>query len=228
MNRTLRALFPLAMLACATPSLMADVTMRLTGKVTSKDGKPVAGAKIALKKLDTGWHRDLVTDADGVYSQAGLQPDKDKNFEVTITKDGFSTRVKRIAVPLQGSSLTVDFTIYRPGETPLDADAADFSVAATAAVPTAPAVDPALKEDSEARAAFNAAIPLYNDKKYAEALPGLASAYKGITDAVATMKDEEAKAESQALVPTVAMAYGLALHQLGKDDDAIEPLSRVV
>ena len=226
MNRTLRALFPLAIIACATPSLMADVTMRITGKVLAKDGKPVAGAKIVLKKVDTGWTRELTTDAEGVYSQAGLQPDKDKNFEVTITKDGFTPHVKRIAVPLVGSSMTIDFHLYRAGETPLEEDAADFSAAATTTA--APAVDPSLKEDADARAAFNAAIPLYNAKQYAEALPNLATAYKGITDAVATMKDEQAKADSQALIPTVARAYGMALHEVGKDDEAIEPLSRAV
>ena len=219
MNRNLRALFPLAILACATPSLMADVTMRITGKVMGKDGQPVAGAAMTIKKLDNGWTREITTDSNGVYSQAGLQPDLNKNYEITIKKDGFSTSVQHIAVPLVGSSMTKDFTLYKPGEANPDAPA-------TAAA--APSVDPALKEDSEARAAFNAAIPLYNDKKYAEALPNLEKAYKGMNDAVAAMKDETAKADSQTQLPVMAKAYGLALHQLGKDDDAIAPLASVV
>ena len=225
MNRTLRALVPAAVLACAAVPLLADVTMRITGHVTDKDGKPVSAAKVAILKTDTGWRREVQTDSNGVYSQAGLAPDKGNNYEITISKDGFSNHVKRIGVPLLGSSYSQDFTIYRPGETPLPADAADFAATPNT---TSPALDPALKEDADARAAFNTAIPLYNAKQYAEALPNLEKAYKGMSDAVATMKDESAKADSQAQLPSMSKAYGLALHQTGKDDEAIAPLSQLV
>ena len=226
MNRNLRALFPLAILAASAPSLMADVTMRITGKVTTKDGKPIPGAKLVIKKVDNGWMREILTDSNGIYSQAGLQPDLKKNYEITISKDGYSTHVKRISVILQGSSFTEpDFILYAPGEAPLPDDEADFAPAAGTA---SSAADPALKEDADARAAFNAAVPLYQAKNYAGALPNLEKAYTGMTHAVATMKDEAAKTDSQSLLPSVGKAYGLALHQVGKDDDAIAPLSSVV
>lgn len=219
MNRTLRALIPMAGLLCLATPLKADVTMRLTGKVTTKDGTPVAGAKVIIHKIDTGWRREVETDAKGVYSQAGLAPDRDPHYELTVSKDGFATLTTRVAVPLVGSSITKDLTLYLPSEAPPDA---------SQPAATAPPADPAAKEDADARAAFNAAIPLYNAKQYAEALPNLEKAYKGMSDAIATMKDEAAKADSQALLPSISKAYGLALHEAGKDDEAIPLLSQLV
>ncbi|HXC16130.1 MAG TPA: carboxypeptidase regulatory-like domain-containing protein [Holophagaceae bacterium] len=218
MNRTLRALVPTLLLASASLALHAEQFDRIAGFVHTVDGKPIAGAKVVLQRLDITWRVEMTTDGKGQFSRAGIIPTSSVSYQITITKDGFAPLTQKFAMELSGDTIHKDFTMLLPGE------------ASTGAQPgtAAPADDPAMKEDADARVAFNTAIPLYNAKQYAEALPNLEKAYKGMTDAAATMKDETAKADSQALLPTISKAYGLALHQTGKDDEAIAPLSQLV
>lgn len=214
MNRNLRVLIPALLLASTCLTLQAEEFDRLVGFVHTQAGKPVAGAKVVLQRLDIHWKVEMTTDDKGQFSRAGIVPTSSVSYQITITKDGFAPLTESFAMQLSGDSIHKDFTLQPPGAQP-DGKA-----------PAPP--DPALKEDADARTAFNTAIPLYNAKQYAEALPALEKAYKGMTDAVATMKDEAAKADSQALLPTIAKAYGLALHQTGKDDEAIAPLTQLV
>ncbi|HET8901734.1 MAG TPA: tetratricopeptide repeat protein [Holophagaceae bacterium] len=215
MNRTLRALIPTLLLASASLTLHAETFDRLIGTVHTSDGKPVAGAKVLLQRLDMNWKVEMTTDSKGEFSRAGIVPTSAEAYQVTITKDGFATFVQKFRMEVSSDTIRKEFTLSLPGEAGNNGG-------------SAPAPDPALKEDADARAAFNTAIPLYNAKQYAEALPNLEKAYKGMTDAVATMKDETAKADSQSLLPTIGKAYGLALHQTGKDDEAVAPLSQLV
>lgn len=219
MKRSLRALIPALLLAPACLTLHAETFDRLLGTVRDSSGAPVAGAKVVLSRLDMNWKVEMTTDAKGEFSRAGLVPLSAENYQVTISKDGFVNTVKAFALKVSSDTIRMDFSLYKPGE-PGAAQVSD------AAAPPAP--DPALKEDADARTAFNAAIPLYNAKQYAEALPSLEKAYKGMSDAAATMKDEAAKADSQAQLPMMAKAYGLALHKVGKDDEALVPLTSLV
>jgi tetratricopeptide (TPR) repeat protein len=216
MNRTLRALVPALLLASTSLALQAETFDRLVGAVHTSDGKPVAGAKVLLQRLDMNWKVEMSTDSKGEFARAGIVPTSAEVYQITITKDGFAPFVQKFKMEVSGDTIHKDFTLSLPGEAGNNGGSA------------APAPDPALKEDADARVAFNTAIPLYNAKQYAEALPDLEKAYKGMTDAVTTMKDETAKADSQALLPTISKAYGLALHQTGKDDEAIAPLSQLV
>ncbi len=218
MNRKLRALVPALILASAGLTLHAEQFDRLAGLVKGTDGKPVVGAKVVLQRLDMAWKVEMTTDAEGKFARAGIVPTSAVSYQVTITKDGYTPLIQKFAMQLSGDTVHKDFTLLLTSEAPAGAQPDG----------KAPAPDPAMKEDAEARAAFNTAIPLYNAKQYAEALPSLEKAYKGMTDAVATMKDEAAKADSAALLPNVGKAYGFALHQVGKDDDAIAPLSQIV
>lgn len=219
MNRSLRALLPALLLAPACLTLHAETFDRLLGTVRDSSGQPVAGAKVVLSRLDMNWKVEMTTDAKGEFSRAGLAPLSSENYQVTISKDGFQNTVKAFALRVSSDTIRMDFPLYKQGE------AGAPQPAGTA---TAPAPDPAMKEDADSRAAFNAAIPLYNAQQYDQALPNLEKAYKGMADAVATMKDEAAKADSQAILPQMAKAYGLALHKVGKDDEAVAPLSSLV
>ncbi|HET6329847.1 MAG TPA: tetratricopeptide repeat protein [Holophagaceae bacterium] len=217
MNRTLRALIPTLLLASTCLTLQAETFDRLIGTVRTSDGKPVAGAKVLLQRLDMNWKVEMTTDSKGEFARAGIVPTSAEVYQVTITKDGFAPFVKKFKMEVSSDTIRKEFTLSLPGE------AGSNEGSATTTAP-----DPALKADADARAAFNTAIPLYNAKQYAEALPNLEKAYKGMIDAVATMKDETAKADSQSLLPTISKAYGLALHQTGKNDEAIAPLSQIV
>lgn len=216
MNRTLRALVPALAILAATPSLRADTNIHFTGTVKSQDGKPIAGAKVVLRRLDISWKAELTTDASGSFARAGITPLKGPMYEITVTKEGFAQFQQKIVLSLSDEAGHHRDIVLASGSGTTAADQPDA------------AADPAMKEDTEARTAFNTAIPLYNNKQFAEALPSLEKAYKGMTDAVATMKDDLAKAESQSLLPTISKTYGLALHQVGRDDDAVGPLSQTV
>lgn len=220
MNRSLRVLVPALLITSAGLSLKADTFDRLLGTVQSTDGKPVAGAKVLLQRLDLNWKAEMTTDKDGQFSRAGLVPTSLEVYQITISKDGFRPFIQKFKLEVSSDTLRKEFTLLRPSEQPEGAQ--------PGTVATAPVTDAALKADADARAAFNLAIPLYNNKQFAEALPNLEKAYTGMTEAVATMKDEAAKAESAALLPTISKAYGLALHQVGKDDEAIAPLAHTV
>lgn len=217
MHRNLRALIPVLLLASAGPLLHAEQFDRLAGLVKGTDGKPVAGAKVVLQRLDIAWKVEMTTDKEGKFARAGIVPTSSISYQITITKDGYAPLIQKFDMRLSGDTIHKDFTLLLTGEAP----------AGTQPDGKAAAPDPALKEDTDARAAFNTAIPLYNNKQFAEALPNLEKAYKGMTDAVATMKDESAKADSQALLPTIGKAYGFALHRVGKDDEAIAPLTQI-
>lgn len=218
MNRNLRALVPVLLLASAGLTLHAEQFDRLAGQVKGTDGKPVVGAKVVLERLDISWKVEMTSDKEGKFARAGIVPTSSVSYQITITKDGYAPLIQKFAMQLSGDTIHKDFTLYLTSE----------ATAGSQPDGKAAAPDPALKEDTDARAAFNTAIPLYNNKQYAEALPGLEKAYKGMTDALATLKDESAKADSQALLPTVGKAYGFALHQVGKDDEAIAPLTQIV
>ena len=219
MNRTLRALIPTLLLASASLTLKADTFDRLLGTVVNSKGEPVVGATVVLQRLDMAFKVEMTTDSRGQFSRAGLPPNSAKIYQVTISKDGYSKTVEGFALEVSSDTIRKQFTLYLPGE-----GSPDHGGGAPATAP----VDPSMKLDVDSRNAFNAAIPLYNAKQFEEALPMLAKAYKGMQEAVASQKDEEAKADSEALLPMMAKTYGIALHQLGKDDEAIAPLSQAV
>lgn len=219
MNRTLRALIPTLLLASTSLTLKAETFDRILGTVHTAKGEPVIGAKIVIQRLDMAWKAEMTTDSKGQFSRAGLAPNASEVYQITISKDGFVTYIEKFKLEVSSDTIHKDYTLNLPGEGSPDAGGAPDASAAP---------DPALKLDADARTAFNAAIPMYNAKQFAEALPNLEKAYKGMNSAVATMKDPTALADSQAQLPTMAKAYGLALQQLGKDDEAIDPLSQVV
>jgi len=148
--------------ACIT--LQADTSGRISGKIVNKEGKPLAGAKINLKRLDRNWSKDLVTDKSGNFLQVGLEP---KEFDLTISAEGYSDYKEQIKIPL-GDVLPMNVTMLTPGETRAKALASG----------TVPAVstDPGAILDADGRDAFNTAIPLYNQGNFDEALPHLEKA----------------------------------------------------
>ncbi len=62
----------LATLAVALPALAQRTTASIRGVVSDPDGKPVAGIKVGVTKVDTGFNRETSSNASGVYSFADL------------------------------------------------------------------------------------------------------------------------------------------------------------
>ena len=206
----MRRLVPALMLPVLCLSVQAEQTGRISGKVLNKEGKPIPGAKVNLKRTDRAWTKDLTPDKNGNFLQVGLEP---KEFEMTVTAPGYVDHKEPIKIPL-ADVLVKNITLLTPAEARTAPPATG-----TQAVPE----DPGAALDAEGRDAFNAAIPLYNEGKYEEALPQVDKAYKTLTDALTKLKDEEAKAELAPELLKIERVLGICMAQAGTKKEEAEP-----
>ena len=58
------------------------------GTITDASNAVVTDAKITIKSLDTGISREIVSNADGKFRLAQLQPG---NYQIQVSKTGFGT-----------------------------------------------------------------------------------------------------------------------------------------
>ena len=72
--------------ALTAPVMAQNTSSAIGGRITSTDGKPVAGATVSIKHNQSGSVSSAVTDAEGRYSSRGLRVGGP--YTVTITKDG--------------------------------------------------------------------------------------------------------------------------------------------
>ena len=204
----MRRLIPALLLPAVCLTLSAESTGRISGKVMTQDKKPISGAKIVLKRTDRNWSKELTSDKHGAFLQVGLDP---VLYDITVSAEGYVTLVEQQQkIPL-ADVLVKEFTLLTPEQ-------ARTAAVANGTAQVAPE-DPAAAADSAGRDAFNKIIPLYNEMKYSEALPGAEDSYKKLNDAQANLKDEAAKTEVVQLLPKVARVYGICL-ALGSDRKA--------
>lgn len=195
---------PAALVALAVTPALAQTQGRIVAKVKAKaDGSPVAGATVVMKRTDRNWSKEFTTDAKGSFSQAGLDP---VNFEITITAPGFAPFRESVKVPI-GDTLQKEFMLEKPG-------------AAVPAGGQVPAAAEGAAEDNEGRDAFNAAIPLFNQSQFAEALPLMENAVAKLKVAMEKTKDETAKIDLKDIMEKVERAYGICLFEVGKKAEA--------
>lgn len=78
---------------------------RVVGKVTAHTtGKPVEGAKLVFKHVDTGVTYDATTDEKGSYRIARV---KYGNYDVEVSKEGFTTVKQTWTVEARTNESTV-------------------------------------------------------------------------------------------------------------------------
>lgn len=188
----------------------AETTGRLSGRILSKEGKPVPGAKVSIKRIDRNWSKDLVIDKAGNFLQVGLDP---KEYDLSVTAEGYVEVKDRIKVPL-GDVLVKNITLLTPAEAKAQALASGTQVVQE---------DPGAALDNEGRDSFNQAIPLYNQGNFGEALPLVDKAYKALTEAKAKMKDEKAKADLEPEILKIERVLGICLAQGGAKKEEGEP-----
>lgn len=205
----MRRLVPALMLPALCLSVQAEQTGRISGKVLNKEGKPIPGAKVNLKRADRNWTKDLFPDKNGNFLQVGLEP---KDFILTVSAEGYVEQKEQIKIPL-ADVLVKNITLLTPAE------ARTQAVAGGGQAPE----DPGAALDSEGRDAFNQAIPFYNDGKYDEALPLVDKAYKTLIEAKEKLKDEQAKAELAPEILKVERVLGICLAQAGAKKEDAEP-----
>jgi tetratricopeptide (TPR) repeat protein len=199
------------MLPVACLSLYSETAGRISGKVTNKKGEPVVGAKVTLSRVDIHWVKDLITDKKGAYFQVGLEP---REFDLTASAEGFAEVKERIKIPL-GELLVKDITLKTLDEKRTE------DIASGAIKPVE--ADPGAELDAQGRDAANLGIPLYNEGKYAEALPFIQKAHKALTVASDKLKDESAKAELAPEVLKLERVLGICLAQAGEKKEEGEP-----
>ena len=205
----MRRLMPLLLMPALCLSMHAETTGRISGKVLTKEGTPIPGAKIELKRLDRNWTKELIADKHGYFLQVGLDP---VLYDITISATGFVSYLERTKIPL-GELYSKDFVLLTPEQAQAQA------IADGTAAPVA--VDPGAAADMAGREAFNKIIPLYNEQKYGEALPEAEKAYKNLSEARDTFKDEQAKADLLPELAKVERVYGICL-ALGSTDRKAE------
>lgn len=69
----LSALCAAVAIVAAAPAMAQNTTAAIGGRVTTADGKPVAGASVTVVHRESGSANTLVTDAEGRYSARGLR-----------------------------------------------------------------------------------------------------------------------------------------------------------
>lgn len=207
----MRRFIPALLLSATCLMVYAEQTGRISGKVLTKEGKPVLGAKVNLKRTDRNWSKDLFPDKNGNYLQVGLEP---KEFDLTASAEGFVDFKERIKIPL-ADVLVMNITLLTPAE-------ARTAALADGTAQAAPE-DPGAQMDSAGREAFNQAIPLYNEGRFGEALPLMEKSYKTLTEAVATLKDEQAKTDLAPELLKIERVLGICMAEAGANKEAAEP-----
>jgi len=201
-------------LALALPAtcltIHAEETGRISVKVLNKQGQPIPGVKVSLRRTDRNWNKDLSGDKKGLFLQVGLEP---KDYIMTVSAQGFVEQQVPVKVPL-ADVIIKNITL-------LTSEEHRAQVVATGGTPGTD--DAGQMLDAEGREAFNTAIPLYNEGKYEEALPLVEKSHKTLSEAMAKLKDEQVKADLAPEMMKIERVLGICLAQAGANKAEGEP-----
>jgi tetratricopeptide (TPR) repeat protein len=206
MANSVRLILPALVLALSVQALHGETTGRLSGTVTTSDGKPVAGAIVVVSRTDVAWKKELKTDAKGAYFQVGLEP---KEFEIAVSAPGFSTQREKVKVPL-GDVVIKNIVLLTAAE------AAKTSTATAA--PTAE--NASIQAENDATDSFNAGAGFYSNKDYATALAPSEKAYKGFKEALEKTSDEAVKLDLTDKFEKANRLLGMVYFNVGKKAEA--------
>ena len=92
----------------ATGELAAQNTVNLHGRVTDNAGKPLAGAQVIVRNVETNQQRGAITRADGSYSLVGLAPG---SYAVSQVMLGYAAEERTIRLSL-GQSPMLNFELF--------------------------------------------------------------------------------------------------------------------
>ena len=104
-------LIPVAWLAVAGAALAQGSTATVQGRVSDQTGV-LPGVTVTAREIASGFSREAITDAEGVYRIAGLRPG---TYEIRVTMDQYQPQARTVTA-LVGQTLTVDFSV-RPDVT---------------------------------------------------------------------------------------------------------------
>ena len=86
----------------AAPTFAQNTTSAIGGRIAGADGKPVAGAQVTIRHVESGSVSTVTTDAEGRYVARGLRVGGP--YTITMTKDGVVENVDNIFTNLAETS----------------------------------------------------------------------------------------------------------------------------
>ena len=98
----------LAVALSATPVLAQNTSSAIGGQITGVEGKPLAGATVTIKHIESGSVSTAVTDANGRYSSRGLRVGGP--YTITISKDGLTETKNNVYLQL-AETKSIDATL---------------------------------------------------------------------------------------------------------------------
>ena len=117
MTRWMRPLFVCAIVmimttAAAVSSAQTAATGNIEGQVTDTTGAVLPGLTVSVRNVGTNATRETVTDANGRYRAASLQPGQ---YEVSASLSGFDVRPVTNVDVLVGQTAPVDLRMHPRG-----------------------------------------------------------------------------------------------------------------
>ncbi|MFM6988725.1 MAG: carboxypeptidase regulatory-like domain-containing protein, partial [Arenimonas sp.] len=101
----------LAVALSASPVLAQNTSSAIGGQITGAEGKPVAGATVTIKHVESGSVSTAVTDASGRYASRGLRVGGP--YTITITKDGVTETRENVYLQL-AETKSIDASLGGP------------------------------------------------------------------------------------------------------------------
>jgi len=104
------SLFLLILATTLMPSLvMAQIDRtEIDGTVRDQTGAVIEGASVLVTQGETGLHRELSTNRDGIYTVPLLSPGK---YTLTFVKEGFQKMVFQDVLQTAGQTRTLNATL---------------------------------------------------------------------------------------------------------------------
>jgi hypothetical protein len=96
----------LIVVATAAPGTAQISTATIQGKVADQTGV-LPGVTVTARETESGFSREATTDAEGLYTLAGLRPGI---YEIRVTMDQYKPQARTVTA-LVGQTLTVDFNV---------------------------------------------------------------------------------------------------------------------
>src|SRR5947209_8783103 len=97
----------LIVVAASGMVLLAQSRGTINGRITDQTGAIVAQAKVTAQNTATGISRESVSNADGLYSFAALDPG---TYEIKVEATGFTSMTRRVNL-VTDTTLDIDFSI---------------------------------------------------------------------------------------------------------------------
>jgi Carboxypeptidase regulatory-like domain len=102
-----------AVVVCA-PALAQNTTASMGGRITGADDKPVAGATVTIKHVESGSTNTATTDAEGRYNARGLRAGGP--YTITVSKGG-AVEMRDDVFLLLAETLALDLRLGVPSQT---------------------------------------------------------------------------------------------------------------